>query len=84
MEPEHIVAVSMLSLLGIGSVAQMMQQRGGATARAAPYVATVGLIAMALFAVTAMQTILDDRVEWREAERSWQGQGQTEQRAAVR
>ena len=70
MEPDQMLAFSMVSLLLLGFVAQMMQQQGGATARAAPFVTVILMLLITTVAIVWMQQSLATRIEWREAT-SW-------------
>jgi hypothetical protein len=55
MEPEHILAASMFSLLGIGLCAQGMQSMGGCVARAAPIIVLGLLLLISMVMMVALQ-----------------------------
>ena len=68
IEPEHLLAYSMFSLIALGLVAQLMQQQGGKTARATPYVTVALLIVIVTFGVVMLQySILMSQGLWTEA-----------------
>lgn len=71
--PEQILGFSMVSLLIIGFVAQLMQQRGGAVARAAPLVTIMLLLSIVSVAMVVLQHSLTVHgTTWTEAARNWQ------------
>ena len=55
MQPEHILAASMLSLLAIGLCAQGMQSMGGRVARAAPVVILGLLLVVTMVMMASLQ-----------------------------
>lgn len=58
MEPEHVLAFSMLSLLFIGLVSQLLQQRGGKIARAAPFVVIVAVLIITTICMAGLSNTL--------------------------
>ena len=64
MEVQHLLAFSMLSLLGVGMLSQYMQQRGGWWSRAAPVVILFLLVFIVTGVLIALQLMLADAGEW--------------------
>jgi hypothetical protein len=60
LEPEHVLAISMLSLLALGALAQFMQTRGGSVARAAPVVILSLLLMVSAGGMLAIGGTLSD------------------------
>ena len=66
-EPATILAVSMVSLLALGFCAQLMQQRGGAIARAAPFIILTLLVIISVAGMITLQVGLSSAFEWQKA-----------------
>lgn len=64
LQPEHILAISMFSLLGLGLVAQGMRQCGGRCARMAPVVVLALLLLVSLVSLSAMSSMLSSQPDW--------------------
>ena len=60
LQPEHVLAVSMFSLLALGGLAQYMQSRGGAVARYAPVVVLAFLLLISIGGMWALTGSLYD------------------------
>ena len=58
MEPHNILAVSMVSMLGIGMLSQLLQSQGGALARAAPAIVLGLIIVISLGVMISLQGLL--------------------------
>ena len=67
MEPEHVLAGSMVSLLLIGMLAQLLRSYGGAVARAAPFLILVLMVAVAFVTMASLQQLLSTAIEWEPA-----------------
>ena len=64
MEPHTILAVSMVSMLGIGMLSQLLQSRGGTLARAAPVIVLGLIIVISLGVMVSLQGMLSAEDDW--------------------
>ena len=58
LEPEHILAISMFTLLGIGFCAQQMQQCGGRAARMMPVMILAALLLISVCGMVLLSSSL--------------------------